>query len=87
MKPEGSLCVPCCESIECSSHSSILLLYKPLEYQFSHLCLGLPSGLFHAGIPTTTLYAFLFSLIYARCSTILITDDEIRKESYALGRN
>jgi len=57
-------------------------LFHPVPLQatwitFSHLRLGLPSGLFHSGIPTTTVFAFLFSLIYVRCSTILILIDLI----------
>jgi len=39
---------------------SILILY-------SHLCLGLPSGLFPSGFPTTTLHTPLLSSIRATC--------------------
>ena len=38
----------------------------------SHLCLGLPSGLFSSGFPTKTLYIPLLSLICATCPTHLI---------------
>jgi hypothetical protein len=37
-----------------------------------HLCLGLPSGLFHSGFPTNNLYTFLFSPIRTTCPAHLI---------------
>ena len=43
----------------------------------SHLCLGLPSGLFPLGFPTKTLYTPLLSLICATCSAHLILLDSI----------
>jgi hypothetical protein len=38
----------------------------------SHLCLGLPSGLFPSGFPTNILYAFLFFPIHSTCLALLI---------------
>jgi hypothetical protein len=43
----------------------------------THLCLGLPSGLFPASFPSSTLYAVLFSLIHATCATKLILLNQI----------
>jgi len=45
-----------------NSWRSILILY-------SHLCLGLPSGLFPSDFPTKTLYMPLLSTIHAMCPT------------------
>jgi len=39
---------------------------------FSHLCLGLPSGLLPTGLRTKTLYVPLLSLIHATCHAHLI---------------
>ncbi|PNF37612.1 hypothetical protein B7P43_G11949 [Cryptotermes secundus] len=45
--------------------SSILMLS-------THLCLGLPSGIFPSGFPTDILYGFLISSIHATCHAHLI---------------
>jgi hypothetical protein len=39
---------------------------------FTHLCLGLSSGLFPSGFPTNILHAFFFSSILATCPAYLI---------------
>jgi hypothetical protein len=65
MEPQCSL--PCSqepvtgpypEPDESSSQHSILFLYKFVFLLPSHLCLGLPSGLFLSGFPIKILYAF-----------------------------
>ena len=45
----------------------------------SHLCLGLPSGLFPSGFPTKTVYTPLLCPICATCSTHLILHDSITR--------
>jgi hypothetical protein len=55
-----------------TSWKSILILY-------SHLRLGLSSGLFHRGFPTETLYTPLPSPIRATCHTHLILLDFITR--------
>ena len=47
-------------SIQSIPHIRLLIL-------FSHICLGLPSGLFPSGFPTKTLYTSLLSSIRAAC--------------------
>jgi hypothetical protein len=60
------------------SSRSILIL-------FTHLHLGLPSGLFLSGFPTNTLYAYLFAPIHARCAAHLILLDLITLIILVLG--
>jgi hypothetical protein len=39
----------------------------PISILSTHICLGLPSDLFHSGFPTNTLYAFPFYPIRTTC--------------------
>ena len=55
-----------------TSWRSILILY-------THLCLGLPSGLFPSGFPTKTLYITLYSPIRATCPAQRILLDFITR--------
>jgi hypothetical protein len=50
---------------------------KPVSVLFSHLRLGLPSGLFPSSFRTKTLHAFLFSTMRATCPERLILLDLI----------
>jgi hypothetical protein len=57
--------------------TSILSVLTTVLTLFSHLCLGLPSGLFYSGFPTRTSYAFLFYHVRATWSANLILYDLI----------
>ena len=51
--------------------------WRPTLILSSHLCLGLPSGLFSSGFPTKNLYTSLLSPIHATCPAHLILPDFI----------
>jgi hypothetical protein len=52
-----------------------------------HLRLGLPSGFFSSGFPTSYLYTFLFSPIRATCTAHLILLDFIMGATDTCWRN
>jgi hypothetical protein len=62
---------PCPETVESNPHPSS----QSILIQSSHLRLGLPSGLFHSGFPTTPLYTFLNSPMRAPCPAHLLRLD------------
>jgi hypothetical protein len=49
----------------CSQHISLRLFLV----LFSHLLLGLPAGLFPLGIPSKTLYSFIFAPYVLKCQS------------------
>jgi hypothetical protein len=74
MDPEGSLpssqepsTGPYPEPDRSSPQHPILSLLRSISILSTHLCLGLPSGLFPSELPTNILHAFLFSPIRATC--------------------
>jgi hypothetical protein len=82
MEPEGypllsqqcATC-PCLKSFKfnpCPPPSQFL--ERSLLVLLSHLCLGLPNGLFHSGFPTKCLHASLLSSISATFPAYLILD-------------
>jgi hypothetical protein len=79
MEPKSSL--PCSqepypEPDQSSPYHPILSL-RSILVLFTHQHLGLPSGLFPSGLPTKTLYAFLFSPIRVTFPAHLILHDLI----------
>ena len=56
--------------------------WRSILILFSHLYLGLPSGLFPSGFTTKTLYAPLLSQVYATWTAHLILLDLITRKSY-----
>ena len=49
--------------------------WRSISVLFSHICLGLPSGLFFSGFPMKTLYTPLLSIIRSTCPAQLILLD------------
>jgi hypothetical protein len=58
-------------------HAPHLTSWRSILILSSHLCLGLPGGLLHLGLPTKILYAPLLSSLHATCHTHLILLDLI----------
>jgi hypothetical protein len=84
MEPEGSIPnsqeLSACsypEPDQSSPHHPHSISQRSIQILFTHLRLGLPSGLFPCGFPTNNLYAFLFFLIRATWPSHLIPLDLI----------
>jgi hypothetical protein len=85
MEPEGS--IPCSqepstgpnpEPYQCNpNHSIPSYLLRTILMLCTHLLLGLPSGLFPSGFPTSVLYAFNFYSFVLTCPAHLILLDLI----------
>jgi hypothetical protein len=57
---------------------------RSISILFTHLHIGLPSGLFPSGFPTNILYVFFFSIIRATCPAHLILIDFIIQKKIQL---
>jgi hypothetical protein len=82
IEPENSL--PCSQESstgpypkpdQCSPYQPILSRLRFTFTLSTHLCFGLPSGLFPSGFPTNILHAFFFSSIRSMCLSHLILFD------------
>jgi hypothetical protein len=60
---------------------------RSILISFTHLFVGLPSGLFHSGFPTNNLYMFVFTPICATCPAHIILRDLINVIILAKGKN
>jgi hypothetical protein len=63
------------EPVESNPHPPKSVSLRSILIPSSHLCLGLPSGIFPSGFPTKTLYNFLSSPMRATRPAYLIRLD------------